>query len=101
MLAGAIGQWCPIVHQSAGGSQHLAGRADVNVALLIVGEGFPRERPVDSGRLVEDRNVASIARSLTNHPSISADAPHQPAPKFRPRIQGDDVKDERIFVSSS
>jgi hypothetical protein len=55
MLAGAIEQCCPIVHQSAGGSQHLAGRADVNVALLIVGEGFPRERPVDSGRLVEDR----------------------------------------------
>src|ERR1700682_1016820 len=33
--------------------------------------------------------------------AIGGDAPHQPAPKFRPRIQGDDVKDERIFISSS
>jgi hypothetical protein len=33
--------------------------------------------------------------------AIGGDAPHQPAPKFRPRIQGGYFKDERICASSS
>jgi hypothetical protein len=57
MFDGAIEQCCSIIHQGPRGSQHLASRADVNVALLIVGEVFPRERSIGASRLVEHRNV--------------------------------------------
>ena len=40
MLAGAVEQCCPVIHQSPGRAQHLVGWTDVEIAFLIVGEVF-------------------------------------------------------------
>ena len=50
IFAGAIEHCRPIIYHGTGGSQHLASRADVDVALLIVGEVFPKERPVGTAQ---------------------------------------------------
>src|SRR6202140_1307076 len=67
MLAGAVEQCCPVIHQSPGRAQHLAGWTDVEIAFLIVGEVFAGERPIVAGRLVEHRNVR-LDRVLINEP---------------------------------
>ena len=57
MLASAVEQCCPVIHQRPGRTQHLAGWTNVEIVFLIVGEVFPAERPIVAGRLVEHRNV--------------------------------------------
>ena len=59
------------------------------------------------GIAIQRTRAAKILRfyallyALAQYCAMGGDAPHQPAPKFRPRIQGDDFKDERIFASRS
>jgi hypothetical protein len=67
MFAGAIEQCRPIIHQSSGRGQHLAGWTDVDIGFLIVGEVFARERPIVAGRLVEHRNLR-LDRALVDQP---------------------------------
>jgi len=52
-FAGAIEQCCPIIHQSSGRGQLLAGWTDVDIGFLIIGEGFARERPIGAYRRPE------------------------------------------------
>ena len=50
LLAGAVEQCCPVIHQSPGRTQHLTGWADVEIVFQIVGEVFAGERPIVSFR---------------------------------------------------
>jgi hypothetical protein len=54
---GPVVECLPSAGQLAGRRQNLAGRADINVALLVEGEVFAAEGPVLSLRLVIDRDV--------------------------------------------
>jgi hypothetical protein len=54
---GPIVECLAIGGQLAGRSQNLAGRADVNVTLIVEPEVFPAKGPVLALRLVDDRDV--------------------------------------------
>jgi hypothetical protein len=56
VLAGAIEELV-VVHDRALADQNLAGRADIDVPLVIIGEVLARERPIGSFGLVEHRHV--------------------------------------------
>src|SRR4051812_34946699 len=57
IFAGPVDQRSAIVHQRAPATQHLAGRAEVDVALVVVGEVAAGEGVVGALRLVEDGDM--------------------------------------------
>jgi hypothetical protein len=68
VFAGAIEPCCAIIHQRARAGQDLAGWANVDVALMIVGEVFAREVPSARADLSKTGMCGSIPCALTNHP---------------------------------
>lgn len=55
---------CAIVHQSAHAGEHLARRAEVDVALVIVGEVLPRE-----GSILTDSDTCGSIPCLVDEPT--------------------------------
>ena len=73
VLAGAVEQRRAIIDQRAAAGEPFAGRTDIDVAPMIVGEVLAFECPVGSADLSKTGMCGSIPRSWTSHPSISAE----------------------------